>query len=95
MVLREIRRSGLGFFEVDSAFSSKKSQPGAYTVYAPGCVIFMENLVDLEKPHPQTSDLAWVRYHQQNVKWYIDNSLDAKITADSVHNSDSGFHINI
>jgi hypothetical protein len=36
-------------------------------VYATGCAIFMENGVDLEKPHPQTSDLAWVRYHQQNI----------------------------
>jgi hypothetical protein len=36
-------------------------------VYAPGCAIFMESRVDLEKPHPQTSDLAWVRYHQQNI----------------------------
>ena len=25
----------------------------------------MENGVDLEKPHTQTSDLAWVRYKQQ------------------------------
>ena len=48
-------------------FSSKKSQPGAYTVCAPGCEVFMENGVDLEKPHPQTSDLAWVRCHQQNI----------------------------
>jgi hypothetical protein len=47
--------------------SSEKSQPGAYTVYAPGCVFFTENRVDLEKTHPQTSDLAWVRYHQQNI----------------------------
>jgi hypothetical protein len=27
----------------------------------------MENGVDLEKPHPQTPDLAWVRYHQKNI----------------------------
>jgi hypothetical protein len=50
-VLREIRRLGLGFFEVDSAFLKKKSLPGAYSVYAPGCVIIMENGVDLENPH--------------------------------------------
>ena len=47
--------------------SSEKSQPGAYTVYAPGCAIFIENGVDLEKSHPQTSDLAWLRYHQQSI----------------------------
>jgi hypothetical protein len=56
-VLREIRRLGLGFFEVDSVFL-KKSQPGASTVDAPGCVFFLKNGVDLEKPQAQTSDLG-------------------------------------
>jgi len=55
------------FFFRSTPFSVKITQPGAYTVYAPGCVIFTENGVDLENPHPQTSDLAWVRYHQQNI----------------------------
>ena len=66
VVLREIRRLGSGFSKVDSVFL-KKSQPGACTVYAPGCVFFLENGVDLGKPRPQTSDLAWVRYHQQKI----------------------------
>ena len=66
VVLREIRRLESGFSQVDSVFL-KKSQPGAFTVYAPGCVIFIENEVDMGKPRPQTSDLAWVRYHQQNI----------------------------
>jgi hypothetical protein len=28
-------------------------------------------------------------------KWHIDNALDAKITADVVHNSERGFHMHI
>jgi len=60
-VLRAINRGftwnptfGAGVFRGRLCFPKKKSQPGAYTVYAPGCAIFMENGVDLEKPHPQT-----------------------------------------
>ena len=45
----------------------KVSRVRTPTVYAPGCVFFMENGVDLGKPRPQTSDLAWVRYHQENI----------------------------
>ena len=56
-VLREIRRLGSGFSQVDSVFL-KKSQQGASTVDAPGSVIFEENGVDLGKPRPQTSDFT-------------------------------------
>ena len=57
-VLREIRRLGSGFSQVDSVIL-KKSQQGASTVDAPGSVLFEENGVDLGKPRPQTSDLEW------------------------------------
>ena len=34
------------------------TQPGAYTVYAPGWLFFEENGIDLGKPRPQTSDFT-------------------------------------
>ena len=40
-------------FSRSTLLFSKKNQPGAYTVYAPGCVFFMESGVDLEKTHPE------------------------------------------
>jgi hypothetical protein len=37
-----LRAINSGFSRSTQLFS-KKSQPGAYTVYAPGCAVFMEN----------------------------------------------------
>ena len=51
---RQIRRLGVGVFEVDSVFY-KNAQPGAYIVYAPGWLRFDESRVDLEKSQPRTS----------------------------------------
>jgi hypothetical protein len=65
-VLREIILSGLEFFEVDSALL-KKEPAGCVHRYENVCAIFMRNGVDLKKNYPHTSDLTWVRYHQQNI----------------------------
>jgi hypothetical protein len=54
-VLREIRRLGPGFSQVDSVFLKKKSAgcEGVSTVDAPGSVFFEESRVDLGNLDPK------------------------------------------
>ena len=51
-VLREIRRFGSGFSQVDSVFL-KKSQQGASTVDAPGSVFLRKTESTSENPDPK------------------------------------------
>ena len=57
-VLREIRRLGSDFSEVDSAFLKKRSAGCVHGVRTRLCIFFMENGVDFGKPRPKTSDLG-------------------------------------
>ena len=56
--LSPLANAGEWLFPGRFRFLQKKSQQGASTVDAPGCVFFMENGVDLGKPRRQTSDLG-------------------------------------
>jgi hypothetical protein len=93
-VLREIRRSGLVFFEVDSAFLRKEPDKCVHRVHTRLCNFYGKRSRPRKTPPPNVGfgvDLLPSAKH----KWHIDNTLDAKITACVFHNGERDFHIHI
>jgi hypothetical protein len=79
---------------MSTLLSLKKSQPGAYTVYAPGRAVLWKTESTSKENTPNVG-FGVGPLPSSKHKWHIDNALDAKIAASVVHNGEQGFHIHI
>jgi hypothetical protein len=91
-VLREIRRAGLRFFEVDFAFLKNESAGRVHHIRTRLCSFSGKRIRPRKTPPPNVG-FGMGPLPSAKHKFHIDNALAAKTTAGVVHNGERGFHI--